>query len=95
MSFRHYNCWCDIRPSEAEGLDRIRSFTEQLVVKRSVHVSSYLFDDGWDDPNKLWQLEAKQFPHGSPRSVATQCTKGTRGSASGSHPGADMAMQPL
>ncbi len=62
--YLHYNTWCDIHPNEKDGLERIRSFTEELVTKRGVTFNGYLFDDGWDDVTHLWQLNPKQFPNG-------------------------------
>lgn len=65
--FLHYNSWYDLgytnRFGEDGALDRIHVFGEELAVKRSVKLDSFLFDDGWDDPNTLWQFDSG-FPHG-------------------------------
>jgi hypothetical protein len=65
--FLHYNSWFDLgfgnRYDEAGALDRIHAFGEELVEKRRVQVDSFLFDDGWDDPNSLWGFDSG-FPHG-------------------------------
>ncbi|HJR10088.1 MAG TPA: enterotoxin [Rhodanobacteraceae bacterium] len=65
--FLHYNSWYDIgffTPyTEAEALDRIGTFGEQLVEKRHVKMDSFLFDDGWDDYSGSWSF-SKAFPHG-------------------------------
>jgi hypothetical protein len=65
--FLHYNSWYDIgyfTPyTEAEALDRIHTFGEQLVRKRGVKLDSFLFDDGWDDLSGAWNF-SKDFPHG-------------------------------
>jgi len=65
--FLHYNSWYDIgyfTPyTEAEALDRIHAFGEELSVKRGVKLDSFLFDDGWDDRSGSWGF-SKDFPHG-------------------------------
>jgi hypothetical protein len=57
-TFLHYNSWYDIgygeRYDEAEALDRVHAFGEELVRKRGVTMDSFLFDDGWDDTHTLW-----------------------------------------
>ena len=66
-TFLHYNSWYDIgyfTPyGEAEALDRIHAFGEQLTVKRGVKLDSFLFDDGWDDRTGGWGF-SKDFPNG-------------------------------
>lgn len=65
--FLHYNSWFDLgygnRFDEKGALERINAFGQELVVKRHVQVDSYLFDDGWDDPNTLWGFNSG-FPDG-------------------------------
>jgi hypothetical protein len=65
--FLHYNSWYDIgyfTPyTEAQALDRINTFGEELSVKRGVKLDSFLFDDGWDDRSGSWNF-SKDFPHG-------------------------------
>lgn len=65
--FLHYNSWYDLgygnRFDEAGALDRVHAFGEELKVKRDVQLDSYLFDDGWDDPNTLWGFNSG-FPNG-------------------------------
>jgi hypothetical protein len=69
--FLHYNSWYDLgytnRFGEQGALDRIHAFGEELAVKRGVKLDSFLFDDGWDDPNTLWGFDTG-FPHGFTRS---------------------------
>ncbi len=59
-TFLHYNSWFDIgffTPyTQADALNRIHAIGEELHVKRGVTLDSYLFDDGWDDHNNLWQI---------------------------------------
>jgi len=66
-TFLHYNSWYDIgyfTPyTEAQALDRIHAFGEELSVKRGVKLDSFLFDDGWDDRSGSWNF-SRDFPHG-------------------------------
>jgi hypothetical protein len=66
-TFLHYNTWYDLgeggRYTEAQALDRVHAFGEELVRKRGVTMDSFLFDDGWDDTHKLWNFDSG-FPGG-------------------------------
>jgi hypothetical protein len=61
-TFLHYNSWFDIgfgKPyTQNEAVTRIREIGDQLNKKRGVTLDSYLFDDGWDDVNHLWQIRS-------------------------------------
>jgi len=65
--FLNYNTWFDIgygnRYNEAEVLNRIHAYGEQLVTKRHVKLNSFVFDDGWDNPNSFWGFYSG-FPDG-------------------------------
>lgn len=65
--FLHYNSWFDIgygNPyDQTAALDRIHAFGEQLSITRFVKLDSFLFDDGWDDPQSLWNFNSG-FPDG-------------------------------
>jgi len=65
--FLHYNSWFDLgfgnRYDEEGAIDRVQTFGNELVEKRHVQLDSFLFDDGWDDPNSLWGFDSG-FPHG-------------------------------
>ena len=69
-TFLHYNSWYDIgyfsKYSEPEALAVIDAFGTELVKKRGVTLSSFLFDDGWDDPTTLWHFHSG-FPNGFAR----------------------------
>ena len=60
--FLNYNTWYDIgyfTPyGEKAAMDTVRHFGEELVNKRGVVMDSFLFDDGWDDTETLWQFHA-------------------------------------
>lgn len=65
-TFLHYNSWYDTMGSpldETSSVDAIERYGRELVQKRGVTLDSFLFDDGWDDPNTLWRFNAG-FPHG-------------------------------
>ena len=69
-TFLHYNSWYDIgyfsKYSEPDALAVIAAFGAELRQKRGVMLSSFLFDDGWDDPQTLWGFHAG-FPQGFER----------------------------
>jgi hypothetical protein len=66
-TFLHYNSWFDLgyfTPyDETEALDVINAFGHELRERRGVTLDSFLFDDGWDNHNSLWQFNSG-FPHG-------------------------------
>ena len=66
-TYLHYNSWYDLglfTPyTEADAVDRIHAFGEELTAKRSVTLDSFLFDDGWDNHGSLWGFNSG-FPHG-------------------------------
>ena len=65
--FLHYNSWYDLgyfnKYDEGGALAVIDAFGMELHRKRGVTLDSFLFDDGWDDPETLWHFHAG-FPHG-------------------------------
>ncbi|MGD0732124.1 MAG: enterotoxin [Terracidiphilus sp.] len=66
-TFLHYNSWFDLgigeRFNEAQVLDRVHVFGEELVRKRGVTMDSFLLDDGWDDTQSVWGFNSG-FPDG-------------------------------
>jgi len=67
-TFLHYNSWFDIawdkqKFNEAQSLNVITQFGQQLVTARGVKMDSFLFDDGWDDDTTLWHFHSG-FPNG-------------------------------
>lgn len=66
-TFLHYNSWYDIgyfTPyNETDCLDRIHKFGDQLTKQRGVKLDSFLFDDGWDNYNSVWEFHSG-FPNG-------------------------------
>ena len=64
----HYNSWFDIswvdrKLDETSCLDRIQTFADSLIIKRKIKMDAFLFDDGWDDNQTLWQFNTG-FPNG-------------------------------
>ena len=66
--FLHYNAWYDIcwdqKITEAQCLDVIEKYGQELVEKRKVAIDSFVWDDGWDDPKTLWKPLKENFPAG-------------------------------
>jgi len=50
------------RMNETSCLERVEAFGQELVVKRGTAIDSFLWDDGWDDTESLWQFDPKRFP---------------------------------
>jgi hypothetical protein len=77
-TFLHYNSWYDIgyfsKYSEPDALAVIAAYATELHEQRGVTLSSFLFDDGWDDPAALWGFHAG-FPDGFSRvrDAAARC----------------------
>ena len=64
--FLNYNTWYDIgyfSPyTEKDALATVKLFGEELVKKRGVKMDSFLFDDGWDNTETLWEFH-KDMPN--------------------------------
>jgi hypothetical protein len=77
--FLHYNSWYDLgygnRFDEAGALNRIHAFGDELTRKRGVKLSSFLFDDGWDNTHSLWGFDSG-FPNGFTKASAAAKTYG-------------------
>jgi len=74
----HYNSWFDIsfgdrKLNETSCMDRIQTFADSLIVKRKTPLNAFLFDDGWDDNQTLWQFNSG-FPNGFVK-MAELCKK--------------------
>ena len=66
-AFLHYNSWYDLgyysKYDQVSALNAVGVFGSELAAKRGVKISSFLFDDGWDDPATLWKFNSG-FPEG-------------------------------
>ncbi len=66
--FLHYNSWYDTawRPfalNETNCLEAIRICGEKFIQPHGVVMDAMVFDDGWDNPQTLWQFH-RGFPNG-------------------------------
>ena len=71
----HYNSWYDLninrndnpdplkRMNEAQCLKVIQAFGRELHDQRGVGINGFVWDDGWDDWNSLWDFH-QGFPNG-------------------------------
>ena len=68
--FLHYNNWYNVylarpveRTNEAECLVTMDFFIRKLIRERGVKMDAFVWDDGWDDFNSLWNFHGG-FPEG-------------------------------
>ncbi|CAE8625588.1 unnamed protein product [Polarella glacialis] len=51
--------------NEKAALDVIAAFHNELVLQRGAVLDSFLWDDGWDDPEEgMWAFNEERFPRG-------------------------------
>ena len=66
-TFLHYNSWYDLgyfnKFDQTGALDRVNTFGAELHAQRGVTLSSFMFDDGWDNSQTLWKFNPG-FPNG-------------------------------
>jgi hypothetical protein len=78
--YLNYNSWYDLgyfsRYDEQGALSVINAFGTELTRKRGVPIASFLFDDGWDNPETLWQFNGG-FPDGFNKLRDTAASYGT------------------
>lgn len=57
---------------EQTAIKVVETFGEELVQKRGVVLNSFLWDDGWDDPEEgMWAFDRDRFPKGFTRLADT------------------------
>ncbi len=73
--FVHYNSWYELninrndhsgplkRMTEKQCVDVLNAWYEQMYKKRGVGIDAFVWDDGWDEFNSLWEFH-KGFPNG-------------------------------
>lgn len=62
-----YNSWYDMRRAEMTSDNlrgRISVFDQLLLKKYGIHLDSFVLDDGWDDMQQTWAIDAQRFPNG-------------------------------
>ena len=68
--FLHYNCWWDITTDGATGfnsgqlIERMNAWNEKLIRPYGLKLSSFVFDDGWDNLDSVWYFDPVKFPQG-------------------------------
>jgi hypothetical protein len=64
--FLLYNTWYDLQSqamNHANTLERVPRLAK-LLQPYGLHLDSFVLDDGWDDLNHLWAIDAQRFPGG-------------------------------
>lgn len=73
--FIHYNSWYELninrnndadpmkRMLEKQCLDVLAVWKEKMYLKRGVNLDAFVWDDGWDEFNSMWDFH-KGFPQG-------------------------------
>lgn len=73
--FIHYNSWYELninrnndsdpakRMTEAQCVEVVKDWNEQMFKKRGTGIDAFVWDDGWDEFNSLWDFH-KMFPKG-------------------------------
>lgn len=76
--FIHYNSWYELninrnndsdpakRMTEEQCLAVLKDWKEQFYQKRGMSIDAFVWDDGWDEFNSLWDFH-KMFPQGFKR----------------------------
>lgn len=76
--FIHYNSWYELninrnndsdpakRMTEEQCLAVLKDWQEQFYQKRGMSIDAFVWDDGWDEFNSLWDFH-KMFPQGFKR----------------------------
>ena len=76
--FIHYNSWYELninrnndsdpakRMTEEQCLAVLKDWQEQVFQKRGMSIDAFVWDDGWDEFNSLWDFH-KMFPQGFKR----------------------------
>lgn len=74
-AFVHYNSWYELNIFRNDDIDPMKRLTEEQTVevlnawhdkfyrKRGINLDAFVWDDGWDDFNSLWDFHGG-FPNG-------------------------------
>ncbi|CAK9025073.1 Uncharacterized protein SCF082_LOCUS16909 [Durusdinium trenchii] len=90
----HYNSWYDLRSPSCDAADRRcfahemgeKNCADRLKVfngnlshwTAEHHLDAFLLDDGWDNPDSLWEVDDARFPEGFAPLVRHAKQMGTR-----------------
>lgn len=83
-SFIIYNSWYELnigrnnhidkRMSREDCLQVVEAWQKQLFEPYNLHIDAFVWDDGWDDFNSLWDFYKPKFPNGF-REIDKLCRK--------------------
>ncbi|NKI26988.1 hypothetical protein HCG49_10485 [Arenibacter sp. 6A1] len=68
--FLHYNCWWDITDDGASSftseqlIERMTAWNSKFIEPFDIKLDAFVFDDGWDDLDKVWYFDPIKFPVG-------------------------------
>ncbi len=68
--FLHYNCWWDITDDGASSftseqlIERMHAWNEKFIKPYNIKLDAFVFDDGWDDLDRVWYFDPVKFPNG-------------------------------
>lgn len=68
--FLHYNCWWDITDDGASSftseqlIERMTAWNSKFIEPYDIQLDAFVFDDGWDDLDKVWYFDPIKFPDG-------------------------------
>ncbi len=71
--FLNYNSWYDICEQGSDGtfvmdsdqcLDVMKAWEKDFIKPYGVDLACFVFDDGWDDYDNLWEFHPERFPDG-------------------------------
>lgn len=68
--FLHYNNWWDITDDGASSftseqlIERMTAWNSKFIEPYDIQLDAFVFDDGWDDLDKVWYFDPIKFPDG-------------------------------
>lgn len=68
--FLHYNCWWDITDDGASSftstqlIEQMTAWNNKFIEPFDIKLDAFVFDDGWDDLDKVWHFDPIKFPNG-------------------------------
>ncbi|GGW50504.1 hypothetical protein [Arenibacter certesii] len=68
--FLHYNNWWDITDDGASSftseqlIERVTAWNNKFIEPFDIKLDAFVFDDGWDDLDRVWYFDPIKFPDG-------------------------------